>query len=147
MKIFVLLYTNIVLWQGGRGLDGDPGPQGVAGATVSFSHDTNAFILAANVVRMSRLWFNALFQGDRGQRGVMGEPGPRGETVSRCINNLDVFRCRKQTLIHWNLLLCCAGYSREERNHRTSRSQGRGCECLIWWQIKLKCSETLSANS
>lgn len=27
----------LFFWQGVRGLDGDPGPQGVAGATVSLS--------------------------------------------------------------------------------------------------------------
>ncbi len=52
---------NIVLLQGARGLDGDPGPQGVAGATVSSSHGTNASIFAANVVRMSNIWSNFFF--------------------------------------------------------------------------------------
>lgn len=79
--------TNIVLWQGARGLDGDPGPQGVAGATVSLSNSTDAFISAANMVCLSSMWFNALFQGDRGQRGVMGEVGPKGGKVRKHINN------------------------------------------------------------
>lgn len=36
--------TNIVPWQGARGLDGEPGPQGVAGANVSVSQVANAFV-------------------------------------------------------------------------------------------------------
>lgn len=40
-------YANIILLQGARGLDGDPGPQGVAGATVSLSRSMNAVVFCS----------------------------------------------------------------------------------------------------
>ena len=44
---------------------------------------------------MSRTWLDVLFQGDRGQRGVMGELGPKGETVSSHSNSTDALRRRE----------------------------------------------------
>lgn len=137
INICLLKCLSFNLWQGARGPDGEPGPQGVAGATVSLSNNVDVIVFATNAgctVWVS--WLFALLQGDQGQRGVMGEPGPKGETVSR------------HTLrwTHWFVgfsfyffnicfknvsLLCHSGYSRTKRNHRSSRSQGRGCECLV----------------
>jgi len=81
---------NIVLRQGTRGFDGNPGPQGVAGATVSFFNTTHAHNLTGNEVWLRCVWFNALFQGDHGQRGVTGELGPNGGAVSWHIHNFDL---------------------------------------------------------
>lgn len=40
-----LILRLFVLWQGARGHDGDPGPQGLAGAGVSLYHEGNCFVL------------------------------------------------------------------------------------------------------
>lgn len=99
---------------------------------------------AANVVFMSCSWVIALFQGDQGQRGVMGEPGPSGEKVRWCINIILSHRNLKKTPKHslelgctistnWLhiLLVCCPGWSRAKRNHRCSGSKGRACELSV----------------
>lgn len=43
-----LFFKMFVLWQGARGPDGDPGPQGVAGATVSLSNNVDVIVFATN---------------------------------------------------------------------------------------------------
>lgn len=102
---------------------------------------------AANVVFMSCSWVIALFQGDQGQRGVMGEPGPPGEKVRWCINIILSHREKNKT-IHWSL---GAQFPQTDHTYCWSVVQGgqgpRGITGVPgpkgepvsyqWWQIKV----------
>lgn len=103
---------------------------------------------AANAVFMSRLWVIALFQGDQGQRGVMGEPGPPGEKVRWCINIIWSHRNKKKpqktftgVWVHnfhkltIHTVGLCQGWSRAKRNHRCSGSKGRACELSVMTNV------------